>query len=50
MVSSAYNPEFERTLRWNDKFHNIEWPITPIVISDKDSNAKDWDHANAVII
>lgn len=50
MVSSAYNPESERTLRWNDKFHNIEWPIKPIVISDKDSNAKDWDHANAVII
>lgn len=49
MVSSYYNLESERTLRWNDKFHKIEWPIQPSLISDKDLNAKDWIHENAVL-
>jgi dTDP-4-dehydrorhamnose 3,5-epimerase len=50
MVSEAYNPKFERTLRWNDKFHKIEWPTIPTVISDKDINAFDWDGSEAVLI
>ncbi len=50
MVSEAHNPKFERTLRWNDKFHNIEWPTRPTVISDKDKNALDWDDSEAVLI
>lgn len=50
MVSSPYNPEYERTLKWNDKFHNIEWPILPEVISEKDSNVGDWNDNNAVVI
>lgn len=49
MVSDAYNPNFERTLRWDDKFHDINWPIQPIVVSDKDISAPLWDHSNAII-
>jgi dTDP-4-dehydrorhamnose 3,5-epimerase len=50
MVSAAYNPKFERTLRWDDKFHNIEWPTIPTIISEKDANASDWDGSEAVLI
>lgn len=49
MVSEAYNPIFERTLRWDDKFHDINWPMQPIIISEKDSIAPIWDHSNAII-
>ncbi len=38
MVSEAYSPEYERGLRWDDPRFNIEWPITPEVISDKDKS------------
>jgi dTDP-4-dehydrorhamnose 3,5-epimerase len=50
MVSEAYKPKFERTLRWDDKFHKIEWPNTPTVISDKDISASDWDDSEAVLV
>ena len=50
MVSEPYNPQYERTLRWNDEFHGIVWPIDPNIISEKDTNVKVWDHSNAVNI
>jgi dTDP-4-dehydrorhamnose 3,5-epimerase len=50
MVSESYNPQFERTLRWDDEFHKIKWPIQPLVISEKDENASNWDHSNAVAL
>lgn len=50
MVSEPYNPAFERTLKWNDNFHGIQWPIKPTVISDKDMNAENWDNSNAVVL
>lgn len=50
MVSEPYNPHFERTLRWDDEFHKIKWPIQPLVISEKDKNASNWDHSNAVAL
>ncbi len=48
MVSSPYAGHTEGTLRWNDSFHQIEWPIKPSIISDKDQKAKDWNDAYAV--
>lgn len=41
MVSSPYNKELERGVRWNDPAFNIEWPIEPSVIS-----ARDQSHPN----
>jgi dTDP-4-dehydrorhamnose 3,5-epimerase len=38
MVSDAYMPGGERGLRYNDPHLNIEWPIAPEVISEKDQN------------
>ena len=36
LVSNFYSPETERTLSWNDKTVDINWPILPRVISEKD--------------
>jgi dTDP-4-dehydrorhamnose 3,5-epimerase len=36
LVTEFYEPEYERGLRWNDPAVNIQWPIEPVVISDKD--------------
>ncbi|MGK5594541.1 MAG: dTDP-4-dehydrorhamnose 3,5-epimerase [Parachlamydiaceae bacterium] len=50
MVSEAYSPECERGLRWDDPRFNIEWPTTPVVISEKDKNHPFFDasyHLNA---
>jgi dTDP-4-dehydrorhamnose 3,5-epimerase len=43
MVSAFYAPERERGLRWNDPRFGIEWPVTPIVMSDKDRDRPDFD-------
>ena len=48
MVSSSYAVQSERTLRWNDPFHKIKWPIDHSIISDKDQKAKDWSDSYAV--
>lgn len=44
-VDEFYAPEFERGIRWNDPRFEIEWPIEPVVISDKDRNHPDFDAA-----
>lgn len=38
MVSEFYSPEFEKGLRWNDPTFNINWPIEPTFMSEKDKN------------
>jgi dTDP-4-dehydrorhamnose 3,5-epimerase len=43
MVSAFYAPERERGIRWNDPRFGIEWPVTPIVMSDKDRHRPDFD-------
>jgi dTDP-4-dehydrorhamnose 3,5-epimerase len=35
-VSEHYAPEHERGLKWDDPRFNIDWPIDPKIISDKD--------------
>ncbi len=36
LMSSFYTPDAEGTLLWNDPKVAIEWPIKPLIISDKD--------------
>ena len=36
VISSVYAPEYESGLRFNDPMLNIDWPIDPAVISEKD--------------
>ena len=36
VISSVYAPEHESGILYNDPMLNIEWPIEPTVISDKD--------------
>ena len=43
LVTEFYSPENERGIRWNDPAISIEWPITPLVISDKDMKHRDFN-------
>lgn len=38
-VSQEYKPEYERGVRWNDPSFNIDWPLEPTVMTEKD---KTW--------
>lgn len=40
LVSEAYTPGAERGARFDDPAFGIEWPIDPVLLSDKD---KQWD-------
>lgn len=50
MVSARYNPDLEGTLRWDDPFHGIEWPINPRIISEKDKKATDWNESKSILL
>jgi dTDP-4-dehydrorhamnose 3,5-epimerase len=43
LVSDPYAPDLERGIRFNDPRFNIEWPIEPVEISEKDNNWPDFD-------
>ena len=45
LVDEFYAPECERGVRWNDPKFSIQWPIQPVVISEKDQNFRDFDPA-----
>jgi dTDP-4-dehydrorhamnose 3,5-epimerase len=38
-----YAPEQERGVRYNDPRFKLQWPIAPVVLSDKDRNWRDFD-------
>ena len=42
-VSEDYHPESERCLRWNDPTFGIDWPASPVVLSDKDRTSPFFD-------
>ena len=42
-VDEFYSPERERGIRWNDPSFGIQWPLDPVVISEKDSSHPDFD-------
>lgn len=47
-VSSPYNPQTERSIRWNDPDLNISWPITDPILSPRDQTSsffKEMIHA-----
>jgi dTDP-4-dehydrorhamnose 3,5-epimerase len=37
--SDFYEPEYERTIRWNDPDLAIKWPITDPILSEKDASS-----------
>ena len=43
LVSDAYAPELERGIRFDDPEFNIEWPMQPLEISEKDASWPDFD-------
>lgn len=43
LVSEYYSPEHERGIRWNDPHFNIQWPIQPEIISEKDAKHPDFN-------
>ena len=42
LVSQFYTPSSERGVRWDDPARDIRWPVTPAVISAKDSGWPDF--------
>lgn len=48
LVDEFYSPEHERGVRWDDPAFNIEWPIEPALISDKDRGHPDFEQAMAI--
>jgi dTDP-4-dehydrorhamnose 3,5-epimerase len=43
LVDEFYSPEHERGVRWNDPRFGIQWPVAPVVMSDKDRAYRDFD-------
>ena len=43
LVDEYYSPEHERGIRYNDPKFSLEWPAEPVVISDKDRDARLFD-------
>ncbi len=43
LVTEYYAPEYERGLRYNDPRFAIQWPLEPVVISEKDKNHPDFN-------
>lgn len=41
-VTEFYTPGAEKGVRWNDPAFNIQWPIEPVVISEKDQAHPDF--------
>lgn len=45
LVDEVYAPQQERGVRFDDPRFKIEWPIQPVVLSDKDRAHRDFDPA-----
>lgn len=42
LMSEFYVPGAGATIRWNDPLFKIEWPLEPVVISEKDKTQPDF--------
>ena len=42
LVDSPYSPKQERGVRWNDPRFQIDWPFSPEVLSERDSQHPDY--------
>ena len=47
-VSCFYAPDKEGILLWNDPKVAIEWPIKPLIISDKDAKGDKIDKITSI--
>lgn len=45
-VSQFYTPGAEKGIRWDDPTFNIQWPVAPVIISDKDRSHTDFIEAD----
>jgi dTDP-4-dehydrorhamnose 3,5-epimerase len=45
LVTEFYAPDLERGIRWNDPRFQIQWPVEPAVLSEKDATRPDFDPA-----
>lgn len=41
-TSCFYTPGAERGIRWNDPAFRIDWPISQVIVSQKDASWPDW--------
>ena len=41
-MSAYFSPNSYSGIRWNDPFFDIKWPLTPTIISEKDSGFQDF--------
>lgn len=41
-MGDVYDPDQDRGVRWNDPAFGIEWPMEPVVISDRDQTHPDY--------
>ena len=42
-MSDYYAPELSDGVRWNDPAFAIEWPVSPVIINDRDAGYLDYD-------
>jgi dTDP-4-dehydrorhamnose 3,5-epimerase len=45
-ISTPYNPESARGIRWNDPFHTVAWPAPVEVIAPRDRDYPDIEEAS----
>ena len=41
-MSNKYVPEAGKGIRYNDKYFSIDWPMEPVIISDRDLSYEDY--------
>ena len=42
-MAGRYEPDAARGVRWNDPFHDVQWPEPPVVLSDADRDRPDLE-------
>ena len=43
-MSQFYAPDYARGFRWNDPSFNVTWPLSEMIISEKDQNWEDFSN------
>lgn len=43
-MSQFYSTEFQRGIKWNDAYFNIQWPLKMTVISNRDTTFPDFEN------
>jgi len=41
-IDRIFTPGHGRGARWNDPAFGIDWPLSPVVISERDATYPDW--------